>query len=98
MMPKALIEIRKVVQEKSDTLIDNLLKQHSFDGMVDFSQHLPVNIVSFLVGLPEAGREQMLDWAAAAFNAIGPNNERAQAALPSCKTSRATQWKSNATT
>ena len=50
--------------------------------MSDFSQQLPVSVVSVLVGLPEEGRERMLDWAAASFNALGPMNDRAQAALP----------------
>lgn len=82
MMPKALEEVRKEVQTRADQLIDHLLLQDSFDGMGDFSQHLPVTIVSFLIGLPEEGREQMLDWAAAIFNALGPMNERGQAAFP----------------
>ena len=83
MMPKALEEVRKEVQTRADQLIDNLLLQDSFDGMRDFSQHLPVTVVSFLVGLPEEGREQMLDWAEASFNALGPMNERGQASFPS---------------
>lgn len=83
MMPKALAEVRKEVQIRADELIDKLLQQDSFDGMKDFSQYLPVTIVSFLVGLPEEGREQMLDWAAASFNALGPMNERGQASIPS---------------
>lgn len=82
MMPKALEEVRKEVQTRSDELIDKLLLQASFDGMKDFSRHLPVTIVSFLVGLPEEGREQMLDWAEASFNALGPMNERGQASFP----------------
>jgi len=83
MMPKALEEVRKEVQIRADQLIDDLLLRDTFDGMRDFSQHLPVTIVSFLVGLPEEGREQMLDWAEASFNALGPMNERGQAAFPS---------------
>ena len=82
MMPRALEEVRKEVQTRADQLIDDLLLRDTFDGMGDFSQHLPVEIVSFLVGLPEEGREQMLHWAAAVFNALGPMNERGQAALP----------------
>ena len=82
MMPKALEEVRKEVQTRSDQLVDNLLGRDAFDGMRDFSQHLPVTIVSFLVGLPEEGREQMLDWAEASFNVLGPMNERGQASFP----------------
>ena len=83
MMPKALEDVKKEVQLRSDELVDRLLLQDTFDGMKDFSQYLPVTIVSFLVGLPDEGREQMLDWAAASFNALGPMNERGQAAIPS---------------
>lgn len=50
--------------------------------MKDFASHLPVSIVAELVGLTEDGRENMLSWAAATFDALGPLNERAQAALP----------------
>ena len=82
MMPKALEQVRIEMQTRADQLIDDLLLRDTFDGMLDFSQHLPVTIVSFLVGLPEEGREQMLDWAAAAFNALGPMNERCQQAYP----------------
>lgn len=82
MMPKALEDVRKEVQTRADRLIDELLLKDSFDGMRDFSQHLPVTVVSFLVGLPEEGREQMLDWAEASFNALGPMNERGQASFP----------------
>lgn len=82
MMPRALQDIRERVQLISDELIDRLLAMDSFDGMSDFSHHLPVSIVSVLIGLPEEGREQMLDWAGAIFNALGPMNERGQAAMP----------------
>jgi hypothetical protein len=38
--------------------------------------------VSRLVGLPEEGREQMLDWARANFNCFGPMNARTEQSLP----------------
>jgi len=82
MMPSAMRDIREHVQEMSDELVDRLLAQDRFDGMQDFCHYLPVSLISVLIGLPEDGRSQMLDWAAAAFNALGPMNERAQAGLP----------------
>jgi cytochrome P450 len=39
-------------------------------------------VVAHLVGLPDAGRQRMLEWAAAMFDALGVMNERAQRALP----------------
>lgn len=82
MMPGPLRDVRGRMQELSDELVERLLAMDDFDGISDFSHHLPVSVVSFLVGLPEAGRERMLEWAGAAFNALGPMNERARAALP----------------
>jgi cytochrome P450 len=50
--------------------------------MADVAQVLPLAIVSDLVGLPDNGREAMLRWAAAAFNAMGPMNPRGLDAIP----------------
>ena len=50
--------------------------------MSAFSSHLPVSIVAELVGLNEEGRQNMLRWAAATFDALGTLNERGTAALP----------------
>jgi len=50
--------------------------------VADLSQYLPLTIVSKLVGVPEAARQNMLVWAAAAFNDLGPANEIKQQALP----------------
>jgi cytochrome P450 len=48
----------------------------------DLAQHLPVTIVSELVGLPEDGGERMLEWAPANFDCFGPINDRTKAAFP----------------
>jgi cytochrome P450 len=82
MMPSALGEVRATVERLADELIRELLDRPAFDGIADFARRLPVAVVSHLVGLPEEGRERMLDWAAAMFDALGPMNGRAQAAAP----------------
>jgi cytochrome P450 len=82
MMPRALAEVRPRIEELADALVAQLLSRDSFDGIADFARHLPVAVVSHLVGLPEEGRERMLDWAAATFDALGPPNARAQAGTP----------------
>jgi cytochrome P450 len=51
-----------------------------FDAMKDLAAFLPVEAVSHLVGLPEVGRDRMLEWAAAAFNVIGPDFDPADGA------------------
>jgi cytochrome P450 len=79
MMPSALEEVRATVERLADELVARLATRGSFDGIADFARHLPVSVVSHLVGLHEEGRERMLAWAAATFDALGPWNARAQA-------------------
>ena len=79
---EAMVDLREQIQQAADDLIDRLVARGSFDGVRDLAQYLPVSIVSNLVGLPEEGRERMLDWAAAGFDALGPVNGRLQAAMP----------------
>ena len=57
-----------------------LMGTDEFESMSALASFLPVQAVSHFVGLPEAGRERMLEWAAAAFNVIGPNVDPADAA------------------
>lgn len=79
MMPSALAEVRTTIERLADELVARLVARESFDGIADFARHLPVSVVSHLVGLPEEGRERMLDWAAAMFDVLGPDNARAHA-------------------
>jgi hypothetical protein len=44
----------------------------------ELARFLPLTIVSVLVGLPEAGRERMLEWSAASFDVLGVDNLRAR--------------------
>ena len=52
-----------------------LAGQGWFDAMKGLASFLPVEAISHLVGLPTAGRERLLDWAAATFNLIGPDQD-----------------------
>ena len=60
------------LQRRSEEVVDALVERGEFDGVQDFAQDLPVNVVMDLIGWPADGREQMLEWAQGAFNAIGP--------------------------
>ncbi|MGI4855900.1 MAG: cytochrome P450/oxidoreductase [Janthinobacterium lividum] len=76
LLPRALESAREKIEHQADELIERLARQRSFDGMVDLARYLPITLVTELVGLPDDGRENMLDWAAAAFNITGIQNER----------------------
>jgi cytochrome P450 len=81
LLPGSLTEIKDRVTAMAETLVNDLATRGSFDAATDLAQALPVGIVSHFVGLPEAGREQMLAWGAGTFNAMGPLNDRTRAAF-----------------
>ena len=81
LMPGSLKEVATRINTAADQLVETLLDRDEFCGVADFARVLPVSIVSELVGLEEPGRENMLEWAAATFNALGPPNQRMTDAL-----------------
>ncbi len=81
---KALDSLRERIFETAEKLIDDLVAQEAEwrDGVKDIAYFLPLTIVMELGGLPPVGRAEMLRWAAASFDLLGPMNARGQAALP----------------
>ena len=80
--PKGLKNIEDIVKNTAKDLVKDICKRGTVDGMADVARHLPMNLVRDFVGLPDTGRENMLKWAAATFNAMGPMNERGKSAIP----------------
>jgi cytochrome P450 len=80
---KALKELNPEITAQAEQLVDRLVARRSFDAVADLARYLPVSIVSGRVGLPEEGRERMLEWAAANFNCLAPMEvTRTQEAFP----------------
>lgn len=71
--PAALKQARATMKAMLAGRVASLKGCGWFDAMRMLASFLPVEAVSHFVGLPEQGREHMLDWAAAAFNIIGPD-------------------------
>jgi cytochrome P450 len=82
LMPKGLQGIAPEIQSEAQALVDRLVARGTFDAVTDLAHHLPLTIVSKLVGIPEHGRRHMLEWASAAFDSMGPREDRALEALP----------------
>ena len=81
--PDQLRLITPRVRAEADAVVDRLVHRGRFDAATDLAQHLPLTIVSTLVGLGDFGRERMLEWAAATFDAQGPvDRARTRAAFP----------------
>jgi cytochrome P450 len=78
--PSAMKDVTALIEAEAEGLAERLVARGTFDAATDLAQYLPVTIVSHLVGLPEGGRERMLEWGSAAFDSLGPANARCLAA------------------
>lgn len=80
--PRNLAALRDEAQELADGLVERLVEQRRFDAIADLAAVIPTTWVPDLLGWPEDGRDRLLAWGEAAFNVLGPMNERGQAAIP----------------
>ncbi len=80
--PRALRPMHEIVQTAADGLVGRLVSRGTFDAVSELARALPMSIVPDLVGWPIHGRDNLLDWAAATFDIIGPMNARAERAGP----------------
>jgi cytochrome P450 len=78
----SLKAMRAHLEAEADELAARLANGGEFDAVSSFAAHLPVTVVAELVGLDDNGRANILRWAAATFNALGPMNTRGLGALP----------------
>jgi cytochrome P450 len=77
--PKAMVQLRAQITAEAAAVAARVVSMGEVDGVADVARQLPLAVVRNLVGLPERGRERMLDWGTAGFNAGGPDNERSRA-------------------
>ncbi|MEG3178873.1 cytochrome P450 [Sphingomonas sp. RB3P16] len=85
---KALKDLRPLWQERADGLIDELVALGRFDAVTQLGETFPMRVFPDAVGVPIEGREELLTYAAAVFNAFGPRNavfDRGEAAAVEAK-------------
>lgn len=80
--PRALRSLRDVINRDADTLVKELIQKGTFDGMKDLAVAFPVSVVLDLIGVQGDKRDSILPWGEAAFNLLGPLNQRAQESFP----------------
>jgi cytochrome P450 len=80
--PAALKSLEAEVEREAEALVDRLCAKGRFCATAELATYLPMTIVSNAVGLPEQGRERMMEWSIGMFNCFGPLNERARNATP----------------
>jgi cytochrome P450 len=79
--PKELEGLRNQFNALARKTVEELIGRDKFDIIREFAQVLPLTVVRELVGLPEAGKDNMLKWAGAAFNILGVQNKNGQTAI-----------------
>lgn len=77
---KAVQSYRSRIEDVAAELVEQAVAKRTVNAVIDLAQGLPLAVVRDLVGLPDFGRENMLKWAAAAFDVLGVQNERGKAA------------------
>ena len=81
LVPRALTAHAPMISARAETIVADLVERGSFDAVADLAQPYSVGVVADLVGLPQEGREHLLDRAAAAFNSFGPDNDLLRSSL-----------------
>lgn len=75
--PRALRqEAEATIKLRSEEIVEDAVGRGSFDAVRDLARAFPLSVVLDLIGLPQEGRDRMLDWGDGAFNSFGPPNER----------------------
>jgi cytochrome P450 len=80
--PRALRDVEADIAAVADRMVADLLERGSFEAMDDLARALPLTVVADLIGVQGAVRENMLVWGEAAFNCLGPMNERTAQSFP----------------
>jgi cytochrome P450 len=75
LLPGAVRDFEPMIRDTIAERVNGLIDAGWVEGVVEIASHLPLEVVSNLVGLPDVNRANMLRWASAAFNAIGPLEE-----------------------
>ncbi|MCC4315187.1 cytochrome P450 [Streptomyces malaysiensis] len=80
--PDRMREVTPRIEAEADQVVERVVGRGRFEVVTELAEYLPMTVVSDLVGLPDHGREKMLEWAAAIWNTQGPADGRAAAAGP----------------
>ncbi|MER7480259.1 cytochrome P450 [Streptomyces sp. NPDC126510] len=79
--PRALRTMQDSVEKQAATVVAAAVARRTVDA-VEVATALPMAVVPDLVGWPRQGREHLLRWAGATFDALGPFNRQAVRTLP----------------
>ena len=70
------------IDATADEMVAQLVERGRFDAMDDLGRALPLRIVGDLIGVDDTVRANIIRWGEAAFNCLGPMNERTGQSFP----------------
>lgn len=70
--PRKLAEFEPLIGRIVDRLIDRVAEMGEFDLVEDFAKVLPTEIISFMLGIPEAYRARLRGYSVAILGALDP--------------------------
>ena len=83
LMPRALRALSEDIDVQARSLVESALRRGGdVDAVSDLATALPLAVVPDMVGWPRGKRDNLLEWAAATFDILGPLNLRALKAVP----------------
>jgi cytochrome P450 len=74
--PRALRSMQPDVEELAERTVQAAVDKGTVDGVADIALALPMTVVPDLVGWPERGRPNLVKWAGATFDGLGPMNRQ----------------------
>ena len=75
--------MRDEVEQRADAVVAAAVEKEHVDGVGDIAEALPTSFVPDLIGWPQEGRENLLRWAGATFDSLGPVNTQTLRTAPS---------------
>jgi cytochrome P450 len=72
--PPAIAGLKDRFKRAAEALVDELVEKGSFEAVVELAETFPTRVFPEAVGLAQADRQRLVDYAAMVFNAFGPDN------------------------
>jgi 4-methoxybenzoate monooxygenase (O-demethylating) len=71
---RSLKSLQPTWRREADSLVDELVGRKKIDAVTELAEVYPLRVFPDTIGLPLEGRQHLLPYAAAVFNAYGPDN------------------------
>lgn len=82
LVPREVARHHEFIVDTAHRIVDEVVGRGSFDAVTDLAAPYSVQVVADLCGLPDEGREHLIERASAAFDTFGPDNQRCRDAWP----------------